>query len=190
MLLPVLLAAGCATPERLQPLQPNNSQAVDLTGEWSVRGDPAIIQERLNRAIRDTDGVKNNINLDRRRNRQEGQRPSSGRVRGGLVYVFFHNGEALKITQTPSAMFVSFDRAVVEEYRFGELRQITVGQAEAQRASGWDGRDYVIETLDRSGMKLTERFQLSTDGKTLTRHITFRSSKGETATVIQLFQRS
>lgn len=174
----------------LVPPAKTNAQSVDLSGDWQLRGDPALIRAALNRAIRDTDGVNDKIVFERQGNTapRPGQR-SDGRVKGGLVDVFFTDGERLQITQTPSGLFVSFDRAVVEEYRFGENRKIRVGQAEGQRVSGWDGADYLIETLDRSGMKLTERYQLSNDRQTLTRRITFRSKKGETASVIQSFRR-
>lgn len=81
------------------------------------------------------------------------------------------NGESLKITQTASGLFISFDRAIVEEYRFGEDRVIAVGPIEAQRVSGWQGDRFVIETLDEAGALLAESWQLSSDGEVLLRNI-------------------
>jgi hypothetical protein len=69
-------------------------------------------------------------------------------------------GTALKVTQTGSGLFFSFDRSVVEEYRFGENREVEVGAITAERVSGWEGRSYVIETLDKDGAKLIESWQL------------------------------
>lgn len=85
------------------------------------------------------------------------------RRRGGQVFVFLESGEDLKITQTAHGLFVSFDRAIVEEYRFGENREINIGPVIAQRVSGWDGAGYVIETLDKDGVILSERYSLKDD---------------------------
>lgn len=189
LMLAIAALASCAGREVLEPLPAANPDRIDLAGEWRLRGDRRGIEARLQQAIRDTDGIRGEQIQARATNRDGISRRSSGRARGGLVYVFFENGETLRITQTATALFVNFDRSVVEEYRFGENRIISVGQAEAQRVSGWDRRDYVIETLDRKGMKLTERYQLSADRRALTRRITFRSKRGETATVTQVFDR-
>jgi hypothetical protein len=86
-----------------------------------------------------------------------------------LVHVFLETGKALKVTQTDSGLFFSFDRSVVEEYRFGENREISVGAISAARASGWDGRTYVIETLDEEGAKLIETYRMERGGSILLR---------------------
>jgi hypothetical protein len=106
-----------------------------------------------------------------------------------LVNVFVETGNSLKVTQTDFALFVVFDRAVVEEYRFGELREASVGPVLAQRASGWDGASYVIETLDENGVKLTERYRLRDGGQVLERSV--RVSKGMQVEVdaVQRFDR-
>lgn len=189
VLLATLALAACASREELQTISPRNPQNTNLSGLWSLRGEPGPINERIQRAIRETDGIRNEQIIQRARNNVRNSRRSDGRAKGGLVHVFFENGENLKITQTDSGLFVSFDRAIVEEYRFGENRLIQVGQAEGQRVSGWKDGDYVIETLDRSGMKLTERYQLAANGQTLTRRITFRSRTKESVTIVQLFAR-
>lgn len=88
-----------------------------------------------------------------------------------LVEVFLEFGETLKITQTDFGLFISFDRAVVEEYRFGEQREVSVGPIEAQRSSGWDGRSYVIETLDKERARLVERYRLDAKREALLRTI-------------------
>ena len=93
------------------------------------------------------------------------------------------------MTQTEHGLFISFDRSVVEEFRFGENRLVSVGEVEAQRVTGWEGKQLVVETLDRNGMKLTERFQLTNSGDTLHRQITLRSKKLEEETIVQEFDR-
>ena len=97
------------------------------------------------------------------------RRPSAADL---LVRVFLETGRDLKVTQTDDGLFVSFDRAIVEEYRFGEVREVNVGPIVADRASGWDGARYLIETLDKDGAKLVETYRLEGDGATLLRTIT------------------
>src|SRR5690606_34674220 len=109
---------------------------------------------------------------------------------GGLVHVFLQHGRQLKITQTQGALFISFDRAVVHEYRFGEQREVRVGPVVAQRVSGWEGESYVVETLDEERMKLTERFRLAAGGERLHRTIVLRARNGESVTIVQEFRRA
>ena len=109
---------------------------------------------------------------------------------GALVDVFLNTGDTLQIKQTPYGFFVSVDRSFVEEFRFGESRLISVGEIEVQRASGWDGPVYVVETLDKNGNKMTQRFWLSDDKRVLHREISFRGRKDESASVMQFFRRT
>lgn len=164
---------------------------VDLSGNWIIRSTDPEAQRRLREAIRKTDGIPDD-ELFRLPTQQSSQSRSSHnrRVRGGLVYVFLETGSALKITQTPYGLFIAFDRAVVEEFRFGENRIVNVGEVEAQRVTGWEGSQLVVETLDRNSMKLTERFQLSHDGMVLERTINLRSKGGEQETIVQTFDRA
>ena len=163
----------------------------DLSGNWIMREIPPEERRRLADAINKTDGVADNKVFRRQQPSRSRNRRSSGvSVEGGLVYVFLETGTALKVTQTPHALFISFDRSVVEEFRFGENRIVSVGQVEAQRVTGWEGRQLVVETLGRKRMKLTERFRLTDSGKTLQRQITFRSRKLEEETIVQEFDRA
>ena len=86
--------------------------------------------------------------------------------------MFLRTGERLKITQTPYALFVSFDRSVVEEYRFREHRPVNVGPIEADRVSGWVDGKYLIQTLDREGALLQESYALGAGGEVLVRTVT------------------
>jgi hypothetical protein len=94
---------------------------------------------------------------------------SQPKARDLAVHVFYETGQALKITQTKSGLFLSFDRSVVEEYRFGENREISVGPINVARASGWEGDSYVIETLDEDGAKMIDSYRMQEEGSVLRR---------------------
>lgn len=172
---------------------PKNAAAptdIDLAGQWRLRPESVRDQPRIGEAIDRTDGVdqrKVMRQIINERGRYDSGR--SGKSRGGLVGIFLETGDLLKITQTPHALFISFDRAVVEEYRFGENRPVSVGQADAHRVSGWEGDSYVIETLGENRMKLTDRYHLDREKQRLVRQITLRSRQKEEVTIIQEFER-
>lgn len=182
----LLSAAGCGSRERLLALPRIAPPEADLSGTWRLRGDFDAMMREIDRAIRITDGVDEGSLL---RSLGSSSQPRGRRDSGGIAHVFLEHAETLEISQTLHAMFVSFGRSVVEEYRFGELRMARVGQAVAQRASGWQGADFVVETLDNEGMKITERYRLLESGLRLRREIVFRSRRLEEVTVTQDFRR-
>lgn len=155
-----LAACGGTGPPRLEPVGDVIPVGVSLEGRWQLRGAPDDAERRI---------------------RRSGYQSSSARggADGASVYVFLRTGSRLKITQTPYALFVSFDRSVVEEYRFREHRRVNIGPIEADRASGWvDGR-YIIRTLDSDGVLLEEGYALeSLDGALVrTVSITYRNEQ-------------
>lgn len=180
---------ACAAPEVLEPRDGAVPPGVDLSGNWVLREIPPAERRRIAEAIRKTDGVDDSEVFGRTQQNRSRSRGRSGSFKGGLVYVFLETGSALKVTQTPHGLFISFDRSVVEEFRFGENRTVSVGEVEARRVTGWEANQLVVETLDKNGMKLTERFQLLDSGDVLQRQITFRSKKLEEETVVQEFDR-
>jgi hypothetical protein len=190
VLFPVLLG-GCGTPEVLLPKSAAVPAGVDFSGQWKIRPESKTGQPRINEAIDRTDGIDNKSIRRGIRNRQMqgGVQRGSGETKGGLVGIFLQTGDALKISQTAYALFISFDRSVTREYRFGENRPINIGDADAVRVSGWENSDYVIDTLGEKGMKLTDRYSLSADRNLLTRHITLRSRDMEEVTIVQEFDR-
>ncbi len=183
----LIVVAACASREVLLPKSPEAPAGVDLTGNWKLRNDPAADQRLIDSAIRRTDDVDDRIVLRAPEPQAQGARPS--RNRGGLVYLYLQNGENLKITQTDAGLFISFDRSVVVEYRFGENREVRIGPVIADRASGWENQAYVAETLDQNNMKLTERFALAEEGRVLRRTITLRGKNMDEATIFQTFDR-
>jgi hypothetical protein len=155
--LSLALAACVTTAPRLTAIGEPIPPGVNFAGRWQLQqgaaGSSAGPQEAMAAARR-----------DRGRGRPGAEGPP--------VYVFLRTGSALKITQTPDGLFVSFDRSVVEEYRFREHRLVNVGPIDAERASGWlDGR-YVIRTLDSEGALLEESYALDTGGDVLVRTAT------------------
>jgi len=180
-----LTLGACAKPEILDPRDGTVPAGTDLSGNWVMREIPPAERRRLRQAIRNTDGVDDDEIYGRR---SASNRSRSGK--GGVVYIFLETGTALKVTQTPHALFISFDRSVVEEFRFGENRIVSIGEVEAQRVTGWEGNQLVVETLDKNSMKLTERFQLLNGGEILQRRITFRGKKLEEETIVQVFDKA
>jgi len=191
LLLP-LVFYGCASPEVLIPKSGIAPTGVDLSGQWKIYPRSMLKQHHIDEAIDRTDGVDNKRImrelLKQQRDDQRGILRSAGSS-GGLVHVFLKTGKSLKITQTPYALFISFDRAVVLEYRFGENRPINIGEADAHRVSGWQGDTYIIETLGEKRMKLTDSYSLTDDDNRLIRRITLRSKNMEEFTIIQEFHR-
>jgi hypothetical protein len=178
LLIVLTTMVACASREALPPMA-NSSVApdgVDFSGTWLIRGDESDGQRSINRAVSKVGG-KNSRSSSKRKS-------DTGRVQ-----VFLETGSLLKITQTQDGFFVSLDRSVVEEFRFGENRMISVGEIEAQRVSGWDGPVYMVQTLDENGMKMIDRFWLNDNKDVLLREITFRGRNDEEATVMQYFDR-
>ncbi len=48
---------------------------------------------------------------------------------------------------------------------------VNVGPIEAQRVSGWEGRSFVVETMDADGNVLTESWSLDENGRVLVRNL-------------------
>lgn len=109
-------------------------------------------------------------------------------ARETLVYAFYEAGRSVKVTQTETGLFVSFDRSVVDEYRFGEDREISIGEIAADRVSGWVGDAYTIETLDKDGAKLTDSYRVSGDALTRTTSIVAKNNR-QLMSLQQVFDR-
>ena len=177
VLVTLLLLASCGSNETLLRKSAVAPPEMTLTGQWELIEDIDTVLRDFDRAIRQTSGGKKNSGSLVTQSRRQRQSRSTA---SGLVYVFLENGKNLKITQLEFGLFISFDRSVVEEYLFGEVRMVSIGGAQAQRVSGWEGEEYVVETLGKKGMKLTERYHLIEHESRLYRQVILRSKKGET----------
>jgi len=181
-----LALAACVAQETLLPKSPAPPVGIDLGGDWRMTDDYAAISREIALAVRITDGI------DERQLIQQIRKGGPGRAgdTGGVAHLFIENAPDIRITQARHALFISFGRSVVEEYRYGELRIARIGEATAQRSSGWEGDDYVIETLDRERMKVTERYRLLDGGRRLERLLTYRSRTMSEVPVRQVFERA
>ena len=181
-LIAVFFIAACASRPELVSRPGGNPAGVDLSGTWVLResGDVPLAAEQT-------------IVLPRRTSRgpeTNGRQPSrQARSKGSAAQVFLETGRTLKISQTPHGLFVSFDRAVVEEFRFGENRLVSVGPIEAQRVSGWVGETLLIETMDEDGYVLSESWRLDAGGSVLLRDVAITRGDTQTLSLQQLFDR-
>ena len=187
VLITLVLLASCGSNETLLRKSAVAPPEMTLTGQWELIEDIDTVLRDFDRAIRQTSGAKKA--LSGTQNSRSSRKIRSREKVGGLVHVFLENGKNLKITQVEFGLFISFDRSVVEEYQFGEVRMMSIGGAQAQRVSGWEGEDYVVETLGKEGMKLTERYHLIEPESRLYRQVILRSKKGATVVTDLTYRR-
>ena len=179
----VLALAACAAPPELPSRTAAVPAGVDLSGIWWVRAGgraaPAREGEQAQtiRMPRESSG---------RTSQQARRRSGSG---SPDVWIFIETGKRLRVTQTSDGLFISFDRAVVEEYTFGENRTVSVGPIEAQRVSGWVGSELVLETMDDQGTVLTETWALEDGGSVLVRNLSVFRGEKQLYSATQLFDR-
>lgn len=173
---------GCTAPEKLAPKAAAVPVGLDLSGQWRLRPASQETQRRIDAAERKATGGDQSLiptsREDRNRRRSDDMQ----------VHIFLESGKALKLTQTDHGLFVSFDRSVVEEYRFGEQRTVNVGPVEAERVSGWEGSTYVIETRGKEGAMLVESYRL--DGDSLIRSVRITNGNEVVLDVEQHFDRA
>ena len=160
------ILAGCAAPPELPARSAANPAGIDLTGNWLLRPPPGEARERPEHR---EETIQLPPATSRRRQYSTVRTRPGGGVKGPAVHVFIETGNALKITQTAHGLFVSYDRAVVDEFTFGENRLISLGPIEAQRVSGWEGAVFVVETMDKKGATLKETWALENGGAELVR---------------------
>ena len=165
-----LSACAVGPPPQLTPIGDVIPAGVSLEGRWKLREGTAEAERRIRRAEYRSAGGRSGAD-------------------GPSVYVFLRTGDRLKITQTPYALFVSFDRSVVEEYRFREHRLVSVGPIEADRASGWMNGKYVIQTLDNEGALLEETYAPEAGGDELVRIVSVVYDDEEILSLRQVYDR-
>ena len=164
----VLALAACAPRPELPSRSAEVPAGADLSGIWRIRvegGAPIAREGEQAQTIRMP-------------KESSQQRPQQSRRRSTSespdIWIFLETGKRLRITQTSDGLFISFDRAVVEEYTFGENRTVSVGPIEAQRVSGWVGHELVLETMDKQGTVLTETWALEEGGSVLVRNMSVK----------------
>lgn len=179
VLIAALAIAACSSRPTLDPRPGGNPDQIDLSGDWILRsGDELPVNHE--QTIRLPPAAT--------RRPQEMQRTrAERRSKRSSVHMFLESGTAVKISQTAYGLFFSFDRAVVEEYNFGERLMVAIGPIEAMRVSGWDGPTFVVDTMDSQGNVLTERWRLDED--TLLRDITIAKGEVVSFSLRQTFDR-
>ena len=160
----LILLAACAGTDKpkLANIDAGIPAGVRLDGLWRLRGEPG--EPEPDPSLTGRDGIV----LPPQGAGREGRQKSSAYP---SVHVFLEFGRTLKITQTEYGLFISFDRAIVEEYRFREHRMVNVGPIRAERVSGWEAGGYVVRTIDEKDALLTEKYSLEDDGNTLLRTV-------------------
>lgn len=148
---------GCAAPDPLPAKSAVVPAGMDLSGQWRLRHGDSDSNRQIQEAERKVSGAEEQWIP---KSRKSQTRRKSDEIQ---VHVFLETGNSLKLTQTEHGLFVSFDRAIVEEYRFGEQRMANVGAVAAERVSGWENGAYVIETRDKEGAMLVETYRLESD---------------------------
>ena len=192
ILLGVLLLFGCGSKPVLITKNAAVPAGVDLSGSWLVREDSTA--KRLSE-LEEGEGIRIPTTRSQRSRQRQGQghgpggESRGGRSSGGSARLFLEFGESLKITQTYFGLFISYDRSVVEEYAYGENRLVTIGPIEATRVSGWEGKSFVVETLDDSGTVLYETWHLEEDGTVLVRDIRISKREKDSFVHQQVFDR-
>ncbi len=129
LLIAGLVLAACASRPELMARSAVVPPGADLSGLWQLREEPG------SKPIPGANPEPGFRIPPTNTSRNTGARRSK-RSSGTAATMFLETGASLKISQTPDGLFISFDRAIVEEYRFGENRIVSVGPIEAQRVSG------------------------------------------------------
>ncbi len=177
----VLVIAACGSTPPLPAKPATVPDGLDLSGDWTMRDASRSTNRRIRAAEREAAGPQESL--------IPGKTKRSSRGNSDVqVHVFLESGELLRITQTDYGLFISFDRAIVEEYRFGEQRMINVGPIQAERVSGWENNAYVIETRDKNGTMLIESYRLR-DADSLVRSVEITGDPTAALFVEQVFDR-
>ncbi len=181
LLAALLVIAACGATPPLPAKPATVPDGLDLSGDWKMRDTSRGTNRRIRDAEREAAGPEESL--------IPGKSTRSRRGNSDVqVHVFLESGELLRITQTEHGLFISFDRAVVEEYRFGEQRMINVGPIQAERVSGWENNAYVIETRDKNGTMLIESYRLQ-EADSLVRSVRITGEPEAEFAIEQVFDR-
>ena len=184
----IFLLSSCASIEELDKYSNKNTSKTDLNGSWEFIGNFEDNKKSIASAVKKTSDViyqsiKTTGVFDR--NNLSKVKPNSR----GVAHLFFENSKKIKITQTNYSLFINFNRSIVEEYSFGEVKKITLGNVIARRSSGWVNNSYRIETLDDYGMKITEEYKLTGSSNNLERMLIFRDRDLNEISILQIYQK-
>lgn len=184
----ILSLNGCASIEELDKYNNNSLSEIDLNGNWVFFGKFEDNKKSIASAIKRTNNV--NYRGIKTTGVFDGRNTSKVKLNSrGVAHLFFENTNKIKITQTKYSLFINFNRSIVEEYSFGEVKKITIGNVIARRSSGWINNIYRIDTLDNYGMKITEEYKLIKSSNMLERLLIFRDRDLNEISVLQTYQK-
>lgn len=162
IVLALLLLAGCGSQPPLEARPGPVPAGIDFSGDWLVESEEGV-------PLTGVAAPEQTIRVPPRDARRRPPSPR-GEVTAD-VRVFLEAGTRVRITQTPYTLFFAYDRAIVEEYTFGENRLVAVGPVAAQRVSGWEGEVFIVETQGKDGSLLTERWRFDAQRDRLLRDV-------------------
>ncbi|MGH8262029.1 MAG: hypothetical protein ACRETU_10720 [Steroidobacterales bacterium] len=181
---PVLLA-GLVSCSSAGKLAGTSAGAADLSGTWKLNrdasDDPSKIFEKMRvehgrgeRTSRREDGGLGVPDERRSRGSSGGDEDNGGRgerrerMSPGDFFDGFSTGRGLlRITQSASAIVI--DNGVSSrKFVPGAASVVSVKGGVADQQSGWDGKNFVVDTGGRQRPEVIERYVLSPDRKSLT----------------------
>lgn len=183
-LLCLLLFSSCASPPDLLAFGQSITADVDLTGSW--QRDDTISDAKLPRLESITNATQE---PDPGRRVPSKTKKSKGPGAAVLLDGLYLSAKKLRVTQESTAIFVKFDLARVEEYRFGEKRELNVGPIAVLRVSGWEDDRYYIKSITDQHVLIEERYYMSDNGLRLHRDVQIEGKNIPLRTVRQVFNR-
>ena len=178
-----MILISCSTNETLVNFNQDPEEVTNLGGSWEyiakLNG-----QQDLNEAINRIIGQNNKRNIFSSSANQQNKRNSDY-----VAHLFLRDANRIKITQTRYALYIDFNRSIVEEYKNNRIETIELGEIKVQRSSGWQNGYYLIDTLDDRGMKITETYSLVNQNKNLQRKIILRDKDENEVVLERLYNR-
>jgi hypothetical protein len=193
-----LALAGCSSVGKLNPDPPHG---IDLSGNWildrDASDDPQKVLYKLRpkpvdprypqddlAALAADDAQNTNSNNPRRRNQQSATqayyRNNDAYTRAPvrkMLTADVARSEQVTVRQTPSLFSLDYG-VTVRTFTPGQISVVSAEWGVADQSSGWQGKEYVIETKPQTGVASTEKFAISPDGKHLTEQLHLGGSGG------------
>ena len=99
--------------------------------------------------------------------------------------------DTLVIEQSPDKLRMKYGDRDSTYHGFDTTRYVQFAGQDAERLSGWQNQDFLIETSNEQGMKITERFALSEDGQQMTHTIEINAERLPSAvSITRVFDRA
>jgi len=181
-----LVLVGCASVGKFKAEAPSG---VDLSGNWlldrDASDDPQKVLNKLRpkplsqdelaamAAADDTQTTSNGGQRGGRRTQQTAPQPSYRNADAytrapvrKMVQADAARGEQLTVKQAPNAVTLDYG-SMVRNFTPGEISVVSAEWGVADQSSGWQGKEFVIETRPQTGVASIEKYGLSADGKHL-----------------------